>query len=183
MKALPGSSAAVGALSGTLPAANSHSRWWQYWHFLGARGGWIHILGGFCSFCFQSHKLKKVVTNLSPFLLSPCLSVFLFLFLFFPGVGIFCFHPLAFCSSLLLHPNALFPLTSKSCLVLCLSTFQGELLFLLLTSAHNPSPLLFLPVSYTCTASDFMWHFNTVNIGSYSVLSKTVVSQPLWTGY
>lgn len=111
-----------------------------------------------------------------PFLVSSLsMSRPLSLSLFFPGVGIFRCHPLAFYSflSLLLHSNELSPLTPKGCLVLCLSTFQGELLFLPLTSAHSSSPLPFLPVSCICTASNFMWHLNTVNTGSYSVLSKT----------
>lgn len=113
--------------------------------------GYTCFVGGFHSwrncFCFLFQKLKKVVTNRSSLLFSPSLSLFLSLFFpFFPRVGILCCHRLAFCPflSLLFHSNALFPLTSKGYLVLCFSTFREELLFLLLTSAHNSSPLLFL---------------------------------------
>lgn len=141
---------------------SSQSRRWQCCRLLGTRGGWIHMLRWWISqlekqsFCFQFQEPGAKESGDKPFLVAS-LSLSLSFF-FFPAVGIFCCHPLAFCSflSLLLHSDALFPLTSKGSLVLCLSTFQGELLFLLLTSAHNPSPLLFLPVSCTCTASTFI---------------------------
>lgn len=109
------------------------SRWWQYCHLLGTRGGWIHMPCWWISqpenqcscFWFQFQKLKEVVTNLSSLFV-----VFLWLFGFlwcwficFVGGGeiwgIFPYPPLVFCSFLYVHSHSkvLFPLTSKGCLM------------------------------------------------------------------